>query len=579
MRIGAVKYNFNKPKISDAQEKNTCHASSPFILQNIAQHYTYNISFLGRQNYTENDKAFLEYKKQLTKREHQVNIETRTADWNYSTNSNQKNKQLNDAAYQSHLDFYSDKEIRKKLLKFKKAGISDPKLKLDLKELLDTFSGEKESITKLNTEIDSMEKAISKKIDDHTPEIDGKKYTIYELSDMLEKETDPKKRKKIYYAYKVTNSNDMAPEIIKLVNKRNLLAKAHGYSDYFSYAMERVYGMDEKFIFRMLNYAFFQTNNLYSKIRGQEDIQLAKTFGIKPANLKPWHYDLRLGENPLTEVNKKLPNIKTVKSIAIGMLRSMGWDINNSPITLDLLSRKNKIKSCYCTSVDSNKDVRILANLKKNIDSIEYLAHELGHAVYGVGISDKIAYSKREDAYVPSEAIALLMEKLLYHDGFLAKKLNLPKETVEKLKIEKLKIDLNFTRKMLLYITFEKQMYANPNQDLSKLWHSLIKKYLFKNPPPELNNEWTNIEHFLNYPAYLPNYFKAGMMLAQIHETAEKKLGNLTQNKNTAEFFRTKLFRFGKSIDEDELVRRFCGKHLSVNAFCDQFKDLAKHLR
>ena len=63
-------------------------------------------------------------------------------------------------------------------------------------------------------------------------------------------------------------------------------------------------------------------------------------------------------------------------------------------------------------------------------------------------------------------------------------------------------------------------------------------------------------------------------MAAQIYEAAHEKLGNLSENTNTAEFFRKKLFRVGASLTEDEVIKKVTGKELNVEAFCKQFKNL-----
>ena len=63
-------------------------------------------------------------------------------------------------------------------------------------------------------------------------------------------------------------------------------------------------------------------------------------------------------------------------------------------------------------------------------------------------------------------------------------------------------------------------------------------------------------------------------MAAHIYEAATKKLGPLTENQKTAEFFRAKVFRFGKSLNATEIIKHLSGKDLSVAAYCEQFGTL-----
>ena len=132
--------------------------------------------------------------------------------------------------------------------------------------------------------------------------------------------------------------------------------------------------------------------------------------------------------------------------------------------------------------------------------------------------------------------------------------------------------EIKFLTKALTLINFEKQMYKNPEQDLAKLWHEMKVKYQNRSENEDIDNGWATIPHFLSHPAYYQNYFRATIIKAQIYNYLVSKLGNLTENKNTAETLKNELFKFGISLEENELVEKLTGKNLSVDDFLKSIK-------
>lgn len=538
---------------------------------------SYNLAFLGRKDRSENEKAFLRFRQQFAKKLHKLSIEEGKRCWDFYVNSSDENNEKYQAAYKSLLDVYADEETYKTLQKFKEKGISDPKLKKSLDKILKEFNETvkyKSELEKLN----DMESEIAKRVNAYQGEVDGEKYSNADLDYMLRTETNPEVREKAYYARKITNANDIAPDLVELVKARNAFAMKNGHYDYFIYKLREKFEVDEEALFKLMEDLDKKTEGIYSSMKAKEYERLAKVFGIRVEDLKPWHYDFQQEGNPIKEADKYITDTNAVQRVAFKMYKQMGWNIAEMPITLDLFPREHKNQHCFCFYIDTNKDARVLANLRRDTKSVETLSHELGHSVSQIGLSDKVSYFDRGHYDAVSEAFAMLMEGLPHNEAVLVKEFNMPADLAQKLKIERLKFDINFIRQCLLFINFEKQMYADPNQDLGELWHSLAKKYLLKNKPPVNNNEWARIPHFLSMPAYYQNYFRANIMVSQMYESASAKLGKLTENPNTAEFFRTKLFRLGTSLEEADLIKKFTGKALSADVLCRSIKELAQYI-
>ena len=101
------------------------------------------------------------------------------------------------------------------------------------------------------------------------------------------------------------------------------------------------------------------------------------------------------------------------------------------------------------------------------------------------------------------------------------------------------------------------------------MWHELRKKYIGANETEDINNEWATIPHYLSHPAYYQNYFRADLIKSQMYKFLKSELGNLTETVKTAGYLDEHLFKYGTSIDENELIKMFTGSELSSSALCE----------
>ena len=286
--------------------------------------------------------------------------------------------------------------------------------------------------------------------------------------------------------------------------------------------------------------------------------------------MKAYHYGLLLDTNPAKEINANLKTKEQVVDISIQAYKNMGFDIENMNITLDLFPRKNKNTHGFCFEIEAGKDSRILANLTNNTLSLDTLCHELGHCVYNLGIDKNLPYLDQGTTPAMTEAVAMMMGDLAQRENILRD--IVPQETLQRFKNDLKKSESRFINRSILIIIFEKEMYKNPNQNPSRLWHDLKCLYTGKNKTEEINNEWATIPHYLSHPAYYQNYFRANVIKAQIYKHLTDKLGMITENKSTAEFLNKNLFQYGESIEENDLIEQFTGKQLSSKALCESLK-------
>ena len=111
-------------------------------------------------------------------------------------------------------------------------------------------------------------------------------------------------------------------------------------------------------------------------------------------------------------------------------------------------------------------------------------------------------------------------------------------------------------------------------EEISKLFNKALNyiSYQMRSENEALDNGWATIPHFLSHPAYYQNYFRATIIKAQMYNYLVSKLGNLTENKSTAKILSEELFKYGMSLEENELIKKLTGKNLSVDDFLKSLK-------
>ena len=414
------------------------------------------------------------------------------------------------------------------------------------------------------TELRKTENEIAKKYNSYIPKIDGREVTKVEITKILQTERNEEIRQKAYEA-KITGGDLIAGDLIEFIKLRNKYAKSKGFADYFEYKLTEDYYVKPEFLDKLTNEVYINAKDRIRIIQNKRDSELKNIF--KTESLKSYHYGLLTDSNPEKEVNELIKNV-SVEDIAKKTYLGMGYDIEamqkEGKLTLDLYPRKGKNTHGFCFGVEAGKDSRILANLMNNVNSIDTLNHELGHCVYDLGLSTELPFFDRQpSSSAMTEAIAMMMGDIMKKENIL--KDIIPDDLLVRFKESIKKDEANFVSRSLEIIDFEREIYKNPEQNPSELWGKMKNKYL--NIQDTANNEWATIPHYLSHPSYYQNYFRATLMKAQIYNCLKTVLGDITENKNTAEYLNKNLFSIGASVEEYDLIRQLTGKEFGTEDF------------
>jgi len=478
---------------------------------------------------------------------------------------------------------FSNPNTFKKLDQYKKARIKDVALARQIEVLYASFLANQtdpellNQITKLSTEVEQL-------FNTFRSTVDGKKLSGNDIKKILSNSTDLKLLKKAWGASKQVDPLVEA-DFLKLVQLRNESAKAVGFNNY--YEMQLIIGeQDPAEIDRIFTELDNDTRQPFIDIKTEIDLALAKRFGIEVSDLRPWHYsDPFFQEAPVvTEINlDQYYEDQDVVELARKFYNGIGINVDQILANSDLYERDKKYPHAYCTDIDHEGDVRVMMNVKPNESWMSTSLHELGHAVYDLKQDYNAPFFLRGPAHsFTTEAIAIFFERLSKNPNWMQDALNLSDDqkqeiidlTAKTLRMEK----LIFARWSLVMLNFERELYANPDQNLNKLWWDLVEKYqMVKRPENRDMPDYAAKIHVCLYPVYYHNYQLGGLLEAQFRNAiaVSQGLDNVQEirymnNPEIGKYFVENVFMPGNRFRWDEMIIRATGEKLTSRYFVEQ---------
>jgi peptidyl-dipeptidase A len=416
--------------------------------------------------------------------------------------------------------------------------------------------------------------------------IEGNKVTDNEIKEILKTQTDSGKRKQVWLASKQVGA-EVADDIVQLVKLRNEAAKKLGFDNYHTLSLATS-EQDVKELDRIFEKLYELTNEPYAKLKAELDRILADNYGIAVAELMPWHYhDPFFQETPLVyelDLDAYYED-KDVKELAAEFYAGIGLPVESILANSDLYEREGKNPHAFCTDIDREGDVRILCNITNNEYWMEVTLHELGHAVYDKYHDRQVPFLLRRPVHAfTTEAIAMFFGRLSRNPAWMQQMLGLTdrqRAQIEKVsgKYAQLK-QLIFARWDMVMYNFEKQLYANPEQDLDSLWWRMVEKYqLVKRPQGRDEPDWAAKIHFTIAPCYYHNYLLGELLASQLHNHMTREILKLESDKNLSyigrrelgDFLRENIFEAGAVYHWNEMIKRATGQPLTPDYYVGQF--------
>jgi peptidyl-dipeptidase A len=416
--------------------------------------------------------------------------------------------------------------------------------------------------------------------------IEGKKVTDNDIKEILKTQVDSAKRKQAWLAGKQVGAA-VAADTIRLVKLRNEAARKLGFDNYHTLSLATA-EQDVKEMDRIFEELYQLTNAPFAKVKGDLDGILAARCGVAVSELMPWHYhDPFFQETPMVyELNLDVYfEGKDVRELAAEFYAGIGLPADSILARSDLYEREGKNPHAFCEDMDREGDVRVLCNLKNNEYWMETILHELGHGVYFQYHDRGVPYLLREPAHTfTTEAIAMFFGRLSRNSAWMQQMLDL--SAAQRAEIEQVSDryaqlkQLIFARWAMVMYNFEKQLYANPDQDLNALWWQMVEKYqLVKKPEGRNEPDWAAKIHLPLYPCYYHNYLLGELLASQLHHHITHKVLKLESDQNVGyvgrrkagTFLRSKIFEPGATYRWNEMIEKATGEPLTPKYFVAEF--------
>ncbi len=474
---------------------------------------------------------------------------------------------------------YNSKSDFEKVKKWHSLEIKDELIKRQIDKLYRSFLSSQGDISLIKAII-GKQSEIERKFNIYRAVIDGKEYTDNELLDILKTEKDSEKLKAAWEANKKQGAL-VEKDVLELVKLRNKLAKQLGFDNYYVFSLEASEQKPEE-IKQIFSKLAELSNKKFAQVKDRIDSYLSDLYGISKTELKPWHYHgVFFQEAPkIHKINLDKFYKKDIIEIAKKYYSLVGLPVESILERSDLYEKKGKYQHACCMDLDREGDVRIIENVKNNEKWMDTTMHELGHAVYDLNVEMSLPFLLRGHAHIfATEAVAMFFERNSKNINFIRKFTgSKPADSVSDEIHDILALDkVVFSRWAQVMVNFERQMYENPEQDLNKLWYSLVQKYQLINFSRDMP-DWASKIHLASCPVYYHNYLLGELLASQFNHHIAFKVLNLNSIKNMdyadkklGDYFKNNVFSVGSRYRWDEMIKRATGESLNPKYFVEEW--------
>jgi peptidyl-dipeptidase A len=504
----------------------------------------------------------------------------------------------NDADFQKKIDSQnkidaalSDKAAFAKVKELKDAAkdIDDPVLRRAIEVLYLTYL-EKQVDAELLKKMVELSNSVEKKFNNFRANVENREMTDNEVRKVLKESINSEQRKAVWEASKKVGEI-VGPELKQLVKLRNESAVKLGFKNYHA-LMLYLNEQDGGQIIALFDELDELTREPFKAAKAEIDAQLAKRCSVAVAELMPWHYhDPFFQEAPAVfgaDIDGPFKNADSIIKMCKEFYVGIGLPIDRVLGKSDLFKKDGKSQHAFCTDIDREGDVRVLANIVPNAQWAATMLHELGHSVYSTNtdnIPPTVPYVLRLESHIlTTEGVAMMFERLAKNSQFLDR-MNMKlgdaaayESAANKMMRYQL---LVFSRWCQVMLRFEKAMYENPDQDLNKLWWDMVEKYqMVKRPSGRNAPDYASKVHIVSAPVYYHNYMMGELFASQLHHAIARDIyagANpntvvYVNNRKVGDFMRRKVFQPGRTKSWNDLTEFATGEKLSAKAFAEDFR-------
>lgn len=532
------------------------------------------------------EKRLADYIAKLEQQVIPLSSEAAIASWDASISGKNEDYTKSEEAQIKLVKIFADSVLYAELKEIRESDlVKDSVLKRQMELLYPAFLRNQVDPQLLEQKI-KMEANLEKKYSNFRAKIGNKMLTDNEIEGVLSSSTNSKELEQAWKAHKMIGQ-EVAADVIALVKVRNQIAQKLGYENYHTMNMT-LSEQNPETILALFNELDSLTYGAFAQLKGDIDSYLSKRYKISADKLMPWHYQNRyFQEAPKiysVDLDKFYENQDLVQLTA-KFNAGIGLNVDDIIAKSDLFEKPGKNQHAYCTDIDRSGDVRVLCNVKPTYSWMNTMLHEYGHAVYSKFNDPTKPYMLRDAAHsFTTEAIAMIMGRLASNPQWMLdmgiitpeQKKEIEGDCFKSLRLEQ----LTFSRWAQVMYRFEKEMYANPDQDLNALWWQLVEKYqMLKKPEGRNEPDWATKVHVALYPCYYHNYLMGEMLASQLnYYIATNVLNNndittvsFVNKPEVGKYLDEKVFKPGCLYEWNDMIERATGEKLTAKYYAKQF--------
>lgn len=374
---------------------------------------------------------------------------------------------------------------------------------------------------------------------------------------------------------KIAKSNDarsqwlnryaqLSEDYRNMIKAMNQDALKLGYQNYYQLIMD-FNGVDYENIDEILSIIERETKTDYQQLLAISQNDICKRFNIDIDRINNKHYNYSIMQMMVpTNWNKKFTR-EELTTIVQEFFAFGDYDINDIWANSDIWYDEKKIDQSFFSCIDiEKKEYRIYADIQPTTLGVYTLMHEIGHAVHYKSVDQNVPYMLKDPHIIATEAVAIYFNDKLYHSETLRKMMGLPElPGSDYYEAFSDPMRLNFLRKMLRNVQFEKQIFENPNQDFNELWWALNEQYLlYTTHNEDRSPEWMTNQHIINASGSYLFYLFAFAVSAQLEAFfPDDVIGPLRG-----------FMRYGDAMSWNELLKQSTGEELNLNYLFNSYK-------
>ncbi|HVC92442.1 MAG TPA: M2 family metallopeptidase [Pirellulales bacterium] len=428
---------------------------------------------------------------------------------------------------------------------------------------------------------------IEKQFNVFRAKVNGEELADSAVKKVLKQSLDSDERRSVWEASKEVGRL-VEQDLLTLVGMRNQAARQLGFADYHAMQLELNEQSQEQ-VLSLFDELDELTREPFRAAKREIDAKLAENCGVSVDELRPWHYhDPFFQESPAvfeTSLDAEYAKVDVIE-LCEKFYAGIGLPIDDVIQRSDLYEKPGKNPHAFCTDIDREGDVRVLANVVADEQWMSTMLHELGHAVYSSkNIPRQLPYAVRGEAHIlTTEGVAMMFERFSKSADWLRQmgvEVSDPKAfnaAGAKMRRNRLLI---FSRWCQVMLRFEKELYREADQNLSDVWWGLVEKYQLLQRPDERNApDYGSKIHIVIAPAYYHNYMLGELFACQVHAAiarevlkTEGRTASYVGRKDVGKFMRERVFAPGRTKTWNELTKFATGEELNARAFAADFAE------